>query len=437
MMPGTPRPQARFRSSLMLMALGVACLLVLAVTLSSILMLSNTGGGEDQAAVLRETHPAPPACSLTDRESVISIEQPAEHKFPGGHWFHVAEMSVPYHSMHRGDWARDARSDAGQAWGKGVTESGSARILYVRLPSTGFYEDTNPMSRLIAALGLAPERGVDEVHFLAPQAPLRVPDGHEPSVGELTIPPSFFSVATGEHGQPAEERFKVHATHLVAAGSQRCVRDDGAYGAEWPKVPRGSWFPNAGDKEAFGAKLSALCGLDFRGENRPPGRRVLIYQRDLDRRLANIEEVHSFLESELNEEWTVEVHMHDPAMPPCLLAKKMWESDVLVTPHGFQSLVMLFMRPGSLVFEVYPAMYYKPAYRPLALELEVNHDYVQAFPRGLPHRFANVFVSTETCMAYKSCRSFARGSDVELSPHGRAELIYAIHEAFYHGSEDP
>lgn len=60
--------------------------------------------------------------------------------------------------------------------------------------------------------------------------------------------------------------------------------------------------------------------------------------------------------------------MHQSDESPCSLALALHDADVLLTSHGFQSMLLLLLPLPSLIFEVFPYRYYKRAYGPLAGE---------------------------------------------------------------------
>lgn len=51
--------------------------------------------------------------------------------------------------------------------------------------------------------------------------------------------------------------------------------------------------------------------------------------------------------------------MHVPDRSPCELAHKLHDVDVLITSHGFQSMLLLFLPRPSLIFEVLTAPAHK------------------------------------------------------------------------------
>jgi hypothetical protein len=63
-----------------------------------------------------------------------------------------------------------------------------------------------------------------------------------------------------------------------------------------------------------------------------------------------------------------QVIMHSNSRSPCTLAHMVNNADVLVTPHGFQSMLLLFLPRPALVFEIFPYRYYKRGYGPFGNE---------------------------------------------------------------------
>ena len=53
-------------------------------------------------------------------------------------------------------------------------------------------------------------------------------------------------------------------------------------------------------------------------------------------------------------------HTSTEHLPPCQVARAVREATVLVTPHGFQSILTLLQPPKSLLVEVFPYGYNKP-----------------------------------------------------------------------------
>lgn len=66
--------------------------------------------------------------------------------------------------------------------------------------------------------------------------------------------------------------------------------------------------------------------------------------------------------------WEISVLMHSSERSPCELAHMLNDVDVLVTPHGFQSMLLLFLPRPALLFEVFPYRYWKRGYGPLSKE---------------------------------------------------------------------
>lgn len=104
--------------------------------------------------------------------------------------------------------------------------------------------------------------------------------------------------------------------------------------------------------------------------------------------------------------------MHSKSRSPCELAHILQDADVLLTPHGFQSMLLLFLPRPSLLFEVFPYRYYKRGYGPFGKEYGIVHGGVMS-PATLWHtEFFLQYVTTSFCMSSKFCRGYARNQDV-------------------------
>lgn len=80
---------------------------------------------------------------------------------------------------------------------------------------------------------------------------------------------------------------------------------------------------------------------------------MVIYQRDLNRKIANLEETLSLLRRQFDPlKWDIEVLMHDKNRSPCMLSAMLHNADILLTPHGFQSMLLMFLPRTSILFEV-------------------------------------------------------------------------------------
>lgn len=63
-------------------------------------------------------------------------------------------------------------------------------------------------------------------------------------------------------------------------------------------------------------------------------RRLVVYQRDADRRLLDLDRIVWRLQELLGSEWGVFPIVHDNNHEPCWLYSELMDADMLLTPHG-------------------------------------------------------------------------------------------------------
>ena len=130
------------------------------------------------------------------------------------------------------------------------------------------------------------------------------------------------------------------------------------------------------------------------------------------------------------------------------------DTDVLITPHGFQSMLLIFMPPSSLIFEVFPYRYHKVGYASFGRgkiidyllylvytyisitwltihlasieEYGLIYDYSVSKPTRWDTAFFLSFIETPNCMLSKSCRGYARNQNVILDADGENHLVEVI-----------
>jgi hypothetical protein len=213
---------------------------------------------------------------------------------------------------------------------------------------------------------------------------------------------------------------------------EECVKVMGSIGGIWPTPQRGHWFRNKGDIDSFRDKLRALCPLDknkIRQYIKKTKFKMIIYQRDISRKLYNQEEAINMIFNKLDKnDWQIEVIMHERDRPPCVLSHMLNYVDVLLTPHGFQSMLLLFLPRPSLLFEVFPYKYYKRGYGPFGGEYGIQHAGVMSPPLTWYGNTILKLLTTNYCMNSKMCRSWARDSDVLLTQHGVNRLVESINK---------
>ena len=182
---------------------------------------------------------------------------------------------------------------------------------------------------------------------------------------------------------------------------------------------------------AAAALASQPCGGAFGDSDEAHVRHLVIYQRNTGRVIEDVADVATRLERLLNElsdaasstpdsndgsidrfVWRVSVVTHHDSFPPCALRRCLTRASALVTPHGFQSMLYLFLPPNAHMHEVFPHRYYKHGYKRAALEWGVSYGFSMSPPRSFASRLLSRLFTTDACMRAYYCRFLARKGDV-------------------------
>ena len=419
-----------------------------------------------------ESAPIPRALALVAPDS--DPESGKSRYYSANHWFHVCEFHIHNH----------ARLRAHGLLPPGDGPDARAPII-LQLADPEWLPKLVPMTRLLLALaytdGTAASIAYAPPGTLEPGAD-QLPASSSPSSSSSpSIPPRRrlacdWSAAAwrASPSQPTTERFVVpvgvggacEATHAASIPSsttsdiratRTSSRAPAAMGAV--KAERGDWAPTSADVDSMRRALRRLCapapgedeGSEVRSGSNPRAedaatsasaalesqpcaaasdgdgtRHAVIYQRDVGRSLEDVEGAASSLERALGADWRVSVVTHHERLPPCRLARCLGRAEALVTPHGFQSMLYLFLPPKALLYEVFPHRYYKHGYKRAALEWGVSHGMTLSPPRSAASRIISAGFTTGGCMSMFYCRYLARKGDVVLEPRDVDAIVRAV-----------
>ena len=190
---------------------------------------------------------------------------------------------------------------------------------------------------------------------------------------------------------------------------------------------------NAAAAAAAAALAAQPCGVAS-DDDASDTRHLVIYQRDTGRVIEDVRELATRLERTLRAtteaasrrqntettetfqfDWRVSVVTHHDSFPPCALRRCLARADALVTPHGFQSMLYLFLPARAHVHEAFPHRYYKHGYKRAALEWGVSYGFSMSPPRSWLSRLISRLFTTDACMRMYYCRFLARKGDVQVT----------------------
>ena len=210
---------------------------------------------------------------------------------------------------------------------------------------------------------------------------------------------------------------------------------------------------NAAAAAAAAALAAQPCGVAS-GDDVSDTRHLVIYQRDTGRVIEDVRELATRLERTLRAtteaasrrqntettetfqfDWRVSVVTHHDSFPPCALRRCLARADALVTPHGFQSMLYLFLPARAHVHEVFPHRYYKHGYKRAALEWGVSYGFSMSPPRSWLSRLISRLFTTDACMRMYYCRFLARKGDVVVTDADAALIARSAVLAARRGTE--
>ena len=175
-------------------------------------------------------------------------------------------------------------------------------------------------------------------------------------------------------------------------------------------------FPTALPSKLGETKTGCLSEVMLALENdQKKKRQAVIYQRDVNRKFRDFDRVKRDIKKVLGSDWSVSVVMHDDDNPPCLLYHCLKRAELLITPHGFQSMLAMFLPTRAYMFEIFPSRYHWTGYKALGLMFGVRYIWVESHPLTMFSRALSAAFTTKRCMASYFCRYLVRKSDVSFN----------------------
>jgi len=159
-------------------------------------------------------------------------------------------------------------------------------------------------------------------------------------------------------------------------------------------------------------------------------KKLVFYQRNNNRYIINADKIFGDLKQKLGDEWETHLYYHDDFALPCDLVRLLHDADVLLTPHGFQSTLLLFLPPGALLFEGFPLHYYAHLYETHSANYDLHYRRTKTNRQIVPTEFSVAGYSSKLCKKHYECRYAARQDFVEIDEKSFEILIETILELF-------
>jgi hypothetical protein len=400
---------------------------------------------------------------------LLNLKTHMQVYYDGGQWFHMTENFLVQHSL----LAEQQRQLQGKS-------------IWYNFDKRHFTRNLNAFTRFVIFLGtVAPSNDVQSISFIAnpsliplntesTQASLNIGDGilidrqfllddavqtfrlgrgidpsirfsqlhhsknsPERQVLRVEAPSSSSDTSTGfysSYSSPFQSKEHLHHNHNHHSSFRKrdevCFKYMGYVGGE--HLPRTDWFPNDEDIRSFRATIRLACPENTAMLNRYQKTKMykmVFYQRDRTRRFEQFDETLRLVELALpSSQWEIHALYHDNDRSPCELAHILQDADVLVTPHGFQSTLLLLLPTPALLFEVFPNPYYKPPYKQVAQSMGIMHGQYSSAPTSWLFTFLQHVLNlpASSCNRYYLCRDLARRQNVILDKSGVEQLVDTI-----------
>lgn len=425
------------------------CLFFVIIGVSIVLMIINTS---QPSLAPQRAFSSDQQCDWKNGPVLYNLRTKMGVNYDAGHWFHMAENFMTQHSILREKGLLTNASDVYYNFDvdgfsgnlNGMTRfmlylsvmdvniaPGNRNMHFVHIdPSKNSVTHANSGSivRVDKTLICSPHQEVDLSTSIAPVDRFKPLTPHT-SIGQID------NLGTTSSSSGIRNSVCQYHHNRPLTNSEVCMRVVDSIGGAWPTPQRGHWFPNRGDIASFRQKIREACPADTatlaqNDVKKHKKYKLVVYQRDLSRKLLQQDESITLLRSLLPnaDDWHIQVLMHSSTRSPCSLAHILHNTDVLLTPHGFQSMLLLFLPLPSILFEIFPYKYYKRGYGPFGHEYGIVHAGVMSPPTTWHTELFLSYITTQYCMDSKFCRGYARNSDVMLTEHGMKKLVAVIEE---------
>lgn len=192
-------------------------------------------------------------------------------------------------------------------------------------------------------------------------------------------------------------------------------------------MPKSQWFLNKSDATMFRRKLNGICPTNSLISTKL---KVVLYNRNFDRIFLNfnaaIESIVKALPLHVLNNLEITPITHDEDREPCELKNIMNNADIVITSHGFQCTALLFMKEGSLLYEIFPYKYFRTTYLDLSLTYGVNHKCIQMQQPSSITRSILRLIPQDKCMNSGLCRNFARKDNIYLTQNEITDIVHTI-----------
>mgnify|MGYP000633243269 FL=1 len=181
-------------------------------------------------------------------------------------------------------------------------------------------------------------------------------------------------------------------------------------------VTNSGYIPNVVTHDWFRNRVLEYCNIPSVNASRPIRAATIVHRNNSSRNIGN----HELVKNTMEEKLKVQIKIAVPGpWEFCDQVKLVAEADIVLTPHGSQNANLVVLRPGAIVIEVFPLLYYIDWYSHYLHAGRIRHYEVfgtwiseQGGSMPLVMRLYAYLYGWQKCFFVKKCMNYGKNQQI-------------------------
>lgn len=274
-------------------------------------------------------------CENSNGSMIVKLESSEPRRFHSHHWFHIAEHYLAHPS----------------SFSSGTKYNASS--IYIIPPSSSFYSQLTKSSMFFLLLSL-PFENIHRAIVINPSQVIACFPHRD--IEKFSTSYTYINIQSYQYLEAYKSVSSLSMTNLIPScvyfnsittiesSDKNSIKNNcnNVYLAPGKYAyPSTDWFPNAQDSSLIRQRVMNLCPNLTPYNNESKQFILVIYQRDRSRRFVDLDSILSHIRPLISNQWQIRVINHEDEGDTCELYRTLRDANILLTPHGFQSLSKL------------------------------------------------------------------------------------------------